>query len=134
MLIEQAEALGETPEDPLMWHSVLYGFAAVNVVAFNGDVLRELAEQLNTRAEKQGATAPMMVAHRKMGHALLLTGEIAAAQAHYSQGLALYDPWNTVRLRPVLVKTSASRTWAFGRSLFGCLAIPRRHLRTLIAP
>jgi hypothetical protein len=27
-----------------------------------------------------------------MGHALLLTGEIAAAQAHYSQGLALYDP------------------------------------------
>jgi predicted ATPase len=27
-----------------------------------------------------------------MGHALLLTGEIAAAQAHYSQGLPLYDP------------------------------------------
>ena len=92
LLIEQAEALGETPEDPLMWYLVLYGFAAGHVVAFNGDVLRELAEELITRAEKQGATAPMMVGHRMMGHALLITGEIAAAQAHYSQGLALYDP------------------------------------------
>ena len=92
LLIEQAEALGEAPEDPLMWYLVLYGFAAGHVVAFNGDVLRELAEELITRAEKQGATAPMMVGHRMMGHALLITGEIAAAQAHYSQGLALYDP------------------------------------------
>jgi len=84
LLIEQAEALGETPEDPLMWLSVLYGFFAVNVVAFNGDVLRELAEQFNTRAEKQGVTVPIMIAHRHMGHVLLLTGEIAAAQARYS--------------------------------------------------
>ena len=97
LLIEQAEARGETPEDPLMWYSVLYGFAAGYFVAFNGDVLRELAEEFITRAEKQGATAPLMVGHRLMGHALLLTGEIAAAQAHYSQGLALYDP---VKHRP----------------------------------
>jgi len=33
-----------------------------------------------------------MVGHRLMGHALLFTGEIAAAHAHYSQALALYDP------------------------------------------
>ena len=92
LLIEQAEARGETPEDALMWYLVLYGFAAGYFVAFNGDVLRELAGEFITRAEKQGATAPMMVGHRMMGHALLLTGEIAAAQAHYSQGLALYDP------------------------------------------
>jgi class 3 adenylate cyclase/predicted ATPase len=97
LLIEQAEARGETPEDPLMWYLVLYGFAAGYFVAFNGDVLRKLAEELITRAEKQGATAPMMVGHRMMGHALLLTGEIAAAQVHYSQGLALYDP---VKHRP----------------------------------
>ena len=92
MLIEQAEARGETPEDPLMWFSVLYGFYVVNFVAFNGDAMRELAEQFSTLAEKQGATVPIMIGHRLMGHALLLTGEIAAAQAHYSQGLALYDP------------------------------------------
>ena len=92
MLIEQAEARGETPEDPLMWFSVLYGFYVVNFVAFNGDAMRELAEQFSTLAEKQGATVPIMIGHRLMGHALLLTGEIAAAQAHYSQGLALYNP------------------------------------------
>ena len=38
LLIEQAEALGEPPEDPLLLFSVLYGFWAANYVAFNGDV------------------------------------------------------------------------------------------------
>ena len=38
LLIEQAEALGEPPEDPLALFSVLYGFWAANLVAFNGDV------------------------------------------------------------------------------------------------
>jgi class 3 adenylate cyclase/predicted ATPase len=92
LLIEQAEAQGEKPEDPLMWFSALYGFSIVSFVAFNGVVVRELAEQFSTRAEKQGATVPIVIGHRLMGHALLLTGEIAEALAHYSQGLALYDP------------------------------------------
>ena len=38
LLIEQAEALGEPPEDPLLLFSVLYGFWIANFVAFNGDV------------------------------------------------------------------------------------------------
>src|SRR5262249_20020580 len=92
LLIEQAEARGETPEDPLVWFSALYGIYIFSVAEFNGDVLRELAEQFSARAQKHGATVPIMVGHRLMGHALLFTGEIAAAQAHYSQGLALYDP------------------------------------------
>jgi hypothetical protein len=91
-LIEQAEAEGETPEDPLMWSSALYGFAAVNFVGFNGDVLRKMAEQFSIRAERQGAPVPMMIGHRLMGHALLLTGEIGPALAQYTQSLALYDP------------------------------------------
>ena len=37
LLIEQAEALGEPPEDPLLLFSVLYGFWVANYVAFNGD-------------------------------------------------------------------------------------------------
>ena len=58
LLIEQAEALGEPPEDPLLLFSVLYGFWSANYVAFNGDVMRELAAQFLTLAEKQGATVP----------------------------------------------------------------------------
>src|SRR5215472_617668 len=52
-LIEQAEALGEPPEDPLLLFSVLSSFFAANFVAFNGDVARDLAAQFLTLAEKQ---------------------------------------------------------------------------------
>ena len=45
LLIEQAEALGEPPNDPLLLFSVLYGFWVASFVAFNGDVMRELAVQ-----------------------------------------------------------------------------------------
>src|SRR5262249_37599244 len=52
LLIEQAEALGEPPEDPVLLFSVLYGFWVANLVAFNGDVMRELALQFLTLADK----------------------------------------------------------------------------------
>jgi hypothetical protein len=42
LLIEQAEALGEPPEDPPLLFSVLYGFWVANLVAFNGDMMRKL--------------------------------------------------------------------------------------------
>ena len=88
LLIEQAEAIGEPPEDPLLLFSVLYGFWVANYVAFNGDVMYELAAQFLALAEKQGATVPLMMGHRLMGS----SGNIAEGQAHYDQALALYDP------------------------------------------
>ena len=92
LLIEQAEALGEPPEDPLLLFSVLYGFWVANYVAFNGDVVRELAAQFLALAEKQGATVPLMIGHRLMGISLLYTGDIAEGRAHFDQAIALYDP------------------------------------------
>ena len=92
LLIEQAEALGEPPEDPLLLFMVLYGFSILNLNAFNGDALRELAAQFLSLAEKQGATVPLMIGHRLMGHSLLFTGDIAEGRAHYSQSLALHVP------------------------------------------
>ena len=53
--------------------------------------MRELAAQFLALAEKQGAKAPLMMAHRLMGinsHA----GNIAEGRAHYDQAIALYDP------------------------------------------
>ena len=64
VLIEQAEALGEPPEDPLLLFSVLYGVWVANYAAFNGDLMHELAAQFLALAEKQGATVPRMVGHR----------------------------------------------------------------------
>jgi hypothetical protein len=90
--IEQAEALGEPPEEPGLLFSVLYVFWAANFVSFNGDALRELAAQFLALAEKQTATGPRLVGHRIMGASLLHTGDIAGGRAHYDQALALYDP------------------------------------------
>jgi predicted ATPase len=92
LLIEEAEALGEPPEDPLLLFSVLYGFWVVNYVAFNGDVVRGLAAQFLARAEKQAATVPLLVGHRVMGISLADTGDLAEGRAHFDQGVALYDP------------------------------------------
>jgi predicted ATPase len=92
LLIERAEALGEPAEDPLLLFSVLYGLWVANLVAFNGDVMLELAIQFSALAEKQSATGPLMIAHRQMGLSLLHTGEIADGRAHLDRAIALYDP------------------------------------------
>ena len=92
LLIEQAEAFGEPPEDPLLLFSALYGFWIASHVAFNGDIVRELAAQFLARAERQGATVPLMIGHRLLGTSWLLTGTIAEGQAHLDHALTLYDP------------------------------------------
>jgi class 3 adenylate cyclase/tetratricopeptide (TPR) repeat protein len=92
LLIEQAQALGEAPEDPLLLFAVLYGFWVANYVAFKGDVIRELAAQFLALAERQGLPVPLMIGHRLMGMSLLMTGDIADARAHFDRAIALYDP------------------------------------------
>ena len=91
-LIERAEALGEPPEDPLLLFSVLFGFWNAILVAFNGDVCRDLAAQFLALAEKQRATVPLLVGHRVMGISLLSTGDIAEGRAYLDRAIALYDP------------------------------------------
>jgi predicted ATPase len=92
LLIEQAEALGEPPEDSLLLFSVLYGSWAVSFVAFKGNAVRELATQFLALAEKQNATVPLMVAHRLMAASLLFTGDFAECRSHFDQAITLYDP------------------------------------------
>ena len=92
LLIEQAEALGEPPEDPLLLFSVLYSFWVASLVAFNGDVCRDLAGHFLARAEKQGMTVPLMMGHRLMGMSLLGAGDIAESRTHADRTLALYNP------------------------------------------
>ena len=92
LLIEQAEALGEPVEDPLLLFSVLYGFWAANYVAFNGEAMREFAAQYLALAENERAIVPLMIGHRLMGSSLTWTGDIAEGRAHYDQAIGLYDP------------------------------------------
>ena len=86
VLIERAQALGDTLDDPLLLLSVLYGSWNASYIAFNGGALHELSAQILTLAEEQGTIVPLMVGHRLMAMSLLHTGDIAAARAHFDRG------------------------------------------------
>ena len=101
LLIEQAQALGEPLDDPLLLFSVLYGLWVANLVAFNGNVMRELADQFLALAGKQSATGPHMIGHRLMGLSLFHTGDIAEGRAHLDRAFALY---NSVEHRPLATR------------------------------
>jgi tetratricopeptide (TPR) repeat protein len=91
-LIEQAQALGEPPEDNLLLFSVLYGFWVANYLAFNSDAMRDYAAQFLTLAEKLAAPGPLMAGHRLMATSLLYTGAIARSRAHLDRAMGFYDP------------------------------------------
>jgi tetratricopeptide (TPR) repeat protein len=113
LLIEQAEALGEPPEDPLVLFRVLNAFWSANLVAFNGDACRDLAAQYLALAEKQRATVPLITGHRMMGISLLHTGDIAEGRAHLDKALALGTRFSSEG--GVLVLSFRSRTlWLLG--------------------
>jgi predicted ATPase len=92
LLIEQAEGLGEPPEDPLLLFTVLYGVWAASWVAFNGDICRDLAAHFLALAETQGAKGPRMIGHRLMGLCLAVMGDFVKSREHFDQAIALYDP------------------------------------------
>jgi predicted ATPase len=92
LLVEQAEALGEPPEDPLLLYLIVYGVWVANYIAFSGDVCRNVAEQFLTLAEKQRTTLPMMIGHRITGVTLVSTGDFMESRAHLDRAFSLYDP------------------------------------------
>jgi predicted ATPase len=90
-LIEQAEALNEAPEDPLLLFSVLHSFWTASFVAFDGNALRERASRFLQLAQNRSATGPIMIGHRIMG-SVLHTGAFMEGRAHLDRAIALYDP------------------------------------------
>jgi tetratricopeptide (TPR) repeat protein len=118
LLIEQAEARGEPPEDPLLLFVVLFGFVSASLVAFDGDVSRNLAGQFLELAEKQRGSLPLSRGHSLVGISLMLRGNFTEAMAHDDQGLALYNPAEHRALGRVspLADVEPSVTSAFFRS------------------
>lgn len=91
-LIEEAEVVGEPPEDPLVLFSVLYGYWVANRMTFAGEVACDLAEQFLELAHKQGAAIPIMIGHLLQGISQLLTGSFLVARANLDRAIALYEP------------------------------------------
>jgi class 3 adenylate cyclase/predicted ATPase len=92
LLIEQGEASGEPPEDPLLLFSVLNALWASSSIASAGDRARDVAAQMVALAEQQKSRAPLLMAHCNMGISLLYAGEIAKSVEHFDRALALYNP------------------------------------------
>jgi class 3 adenylate cyclase/predicted ATPase len=116
VLIEQAEALGEPPEDPLLIFTVLYGVWAASWVAFNGDVCRDLAAHFLALTETQEVTGPRMIGHRLMGLCLAVMGDFVKSREHFDQAITLYDPakHRTLATRfgtDTRVSVLSSRSW-----------------------
>ena len=95
--IEQAERLGESPDDASLLLSALFGQWIVNFISFDGDIARELAARFLALGDKDG-TVPLIVGHRTMGSTLALMGDLVQARAHYDEALALYRPAEHRRL------------------------------------
>ena len=91
-LIDQAEALGEAAEDPLLLFQVLYAFWVASYVSFDGNAMLDLAGQFLALAQKRRSTIPLMVGHRHMGLSLMMTGSMTESLVHLDQAVALYDP------------------------------------------
>jgi class 3 adenylate cyclase len=92
LLIEDIQARGEPIEDPLISLTVLFGVLTMNVVAFNGEVVRRITADFLALAEEQGTTPLLLTAYRLAGATLLFRGEIVESLSHLEQSIALYDP------------------------------------------
>jgi hypothetical protein len=97
LLIEQAERLGEPPEDPLLLFDVLYGFWYANL-----------------GASTAMCCATLPPGHRLVGSSSLHTGDFVDSRAHYDQAPSLYEPTSIVRGRLGSVKASECRSCHFG--------------------
>ena len=79
-LIDEADALGETLEDPLLLFSVLFGFCVGSIVAFNGDLCREVTSHFLALAEIQNASFPQVIGHNFVAASSFLAGDLAGAE------------------------------------------------------
>jgi predicted ATPase len=100
-LIEEAEALGEPLDDPLLLVTVLYGFWQNNFFAFNSTILDEFSRRILALAEKQRASTALMIGHRCTGVSLQATGKISEGRRHLDQAVALY---NAAEHRPLVTR------------------------------
>ena len=121
-LIEQAEARGEAPDDPLLLFSVLYSFWVSNFNGFHADTATGLAAQFLKLADEQNAATPQMLGHRLVGVSQATVGNLGAACVHFDRVIDSYNPAEHRQLsarfgQDIRVATLCYRAWI--RWMFG---------------
>ena len=129
LLIEQAEALGAPPEDPLLLFSVLYSVWAANFVAFNGDAMRNLSAQFLALATKQRGDRPARDwASSPWPPPCCIQETLRMAEPTSIRRLRSTNLWSIGHWPFVLVKTSGCQSCPFGRWLSWVLGYPEAAL------
>jgi predicted ATPase len=128
-LIEQAERLGEPPDDPSLLLSALFGQWIVNFINFNGDVARGLAARFLALGEKEGTAVPLMIGHRTMASTLAFMGNLVEARAHYNEALSLYRATEHRRLMTRFGQDLRVTCLAFRSMLLWLLGYPEAALK-----
>jgi predicted ATPase len=82
------QQVGETPQ----LFQVLRGLWYFYLHRVELQTARELGEHLLSLAQQVGDPALLLEAHYALGNTLNYLGEFAATQAHFAQGITLYDP------------------------------------------
>jgi class 3 adenylate cyclase/predicted ATPase len=116
LLIEQAEAMGEPVDDPLLLFTILRLSWSANWVAFDGGAMCALAAQFLALAEKQSKAVPLVIGHSVMGISLMATGDVAESLDHFDRAIALYDPTENRALVAARFIQDGSVTTLLGRA------------------
>jgi predicted ATPase len=88
----RARVLCQQVGDTLQLFQVLGGLWYFYMGRLELQTAREQGEQLLTLAQQAGNPELLLEAHYALGNTVNYLGEFVAAQAHFAQGIALYDP------------------------------------------
>ena len=92
LLIEQAKALGEPLEDPLLLFSVLYGVWVANYIAFNGDAHARACGAVPRACREARSSSPDRGRASHHGGLLAVYGGHRGSPSAFRPGAALYNP------------------------------------------
>ena len=131
LLIEQAEALGEPPDDPLLLFSVLYGFWVANLRGIQWRCRARACGPVPGACREARGDSPAHDRASPHGYFLDVYGRHSrkAERITIRRSRFMILP-SIVRWRRDLAKTSGWQSCPIGRGLCGCLAIPRPRSRT----
>jgi hypothetical protein len=79
-MMDEAERLGEQPEDPLAYFAAGFGFWLTSHVTADHAMALRRAEQFMARAERQRDSTPFLIAYRIKGISLTMSGQLEAGR------------------------------------------------------
>jgi predicted ATPase len=121
------QQLGETPQ----LFPVLFGLWGVYFLRAELQTGRELAEQFLRLAQHAQDSALLVEAHSILALTLYVPGELAPAQAHAAQGIALYDAAKHGSLAVLYGEDPGVNCLCYGASAQGYLGYPDQALKRI---